>query len=364
MFRIFTQENSASAGAWGFDQTKNTLPPTGSLTTILSAAFIADPTTGIAAVDNGATVGVTETSTFGTVTDISLVSLNEDLLTGFTTNMGATGMTRGAWDTSEAGKIGPNSKVASIEIGVAHVSAALRLSEIGDFKRMYGIDIVQKTQAQLVNQMSQQISSEIVAKVKEMGERNRLQVPAVTYNSGLWGPITAPKMFDFSAPAVVAGAGGEHNASVARKLWNKVTQGSYFIANDGRIGGAEYIVTSGTIAASLKGIEGYIINPVDAKLGGPGQLQPAGSVDGMKIFVDPYQSPADLSIYLGRVGKADEPGLKFLAYMLAESVEITSEKTMGPRLYMYSRYAIAEFGWFPEKQYLALKVYDPNGILY
>jgi hypothetical protein len=75
-------------------------------------------------------------------------------------------------------------------------------------------------------------------------------------------------------------------------------------------------------------------------------------------------SPADLTVYMGRVGKTDEPGLKFLAYMLAESVEIVSEKTMAPRLYMYSRYAVTEFGFFPEKQYMALKVEDVNGLLY
>jgi hypothetical protein len=30
---------------------------------------------------------------------------------------------------------------------------------------------------------------------------------------------------------------------------------------------------------------------------------------------------------------------------------------------MYSRYAIANLGWYPEKQYMAVKVYDPIGIL-
>ena len=118
------------------------------------------------------------------------------------------------------------------------------------------------------------------------------------------------------------------------------------------------------VAGILKSIQGYTINPFAAKLAGPGQLQPAGEVEGLKVYVDPYMSPSDLTIYLGRVGKKEEPGIKFLAYMLAESVEITSERTMGPRLYLYSRYAVCEFGFFPQKQYMAIKISDPNGILF
>lgn len=353
IFRVFTQSNTASSGAWTFNTTLNTLPASGAITTYMTSIVFEDPADGLYVNGTGP----------GTVSSASLISLNEDFLDGFTTGRNTGAMTRGQWDTDEAGKIGPNSTVKSVEIGVAHVSAALRLSEVGDYKRMYGIDIVQKTQAQLINQISQQISVEIVGQVKVMGDTNRATAPAVTYSAGNWGPITDPKMFDMSCPLITAALGGEQTASIARKLWAKVTNGSYFIANDGRIGGADYVICSGTIASALKSITGYTINPLDGKLAGPNQLQPAGAIDGIKIYVDPYMGPQDLTLYLGRKGKNDEPGLKFLAYMLAESVEIVSEKTMGPRLYLYSRYAVVQFGFFPEKQYLTIKTYDPAGIL-
>jgi hypothetical protein len=354
MFRAYIQQNTASSGAWTFDATKNTFAASGNITTILSGATIEDTLT-------SAAFPVTA------VTGVSLVSLNEDFIDDFTTGRGKTSMTRGAWEIDEAGKIGPNTFTKSVEIGVAHVSAALRLSEIGDWKRMYGVDVVEKTKGQLVNQISQKISVEIVDKVKEMGLKNRTSAPAApaAMNAGLLaGGITDGKIFDMSVTATAAALGGEHNASISRKLWAKVQQASYYVANDGRIGGIDYVVTSGTIAGILKGIERYTINPMDAKLSGPNQLQPAGTIDGIKIYVDPYMGPADLTIYMGRIGKKEEPGLKFLAYMLAESVEITSEKTMAPRLYMYSRYAVTEFGFFPEKQYMAIKVEDQSGILY
>lgn len=355
MFRAYIQENSASSGAWTFAPTLNTFPTAGSLLTHLTDSTLDDTLTSAASYAAVA------------VNTVSLVSLNEDLIDDFTTARSKNAMTRGAWDTDEAGKIGPNSFTKSVEIGVAHVSAGLRLSEIGDWKRMYGVDVVEKTKAQLVNQISQKISIEIVDKVKEMGLRNRTQAPAAPTAMAAalaLGGITDGKIYDMSVSATASALGGEHNASIARKLWGKVQQASYFVATDGRIGGIDYIVTSGTLAGILKGIENYTINPLDAKMAMTGQLQPAGTIEGIKLFVDPYMGPQDLTIYMGRVGTKEEPGLKFLAYMLAESVEITSEKTMAPRLYMYSRYAVTEFGFFPEKQYMAVKVEDVNGVLY
>lgn len=362
MFRIWTQANSASSGsaasgAWAFDSTKNTLPATGNLVDILTDGTIDAPADGLAA--SGQDIN--------TVENASLVSLNEDFIDDFTTSRQQNAMTRGSWDVDQAGKVGPTSEVKSVQIGVAHVSAALRLSEIGDWKRMYGVDVVEKTKEQLVNQLSQKISVEIVDKVKEMGLKNRQSAPAAPANmlaSLNAGGISDGKTFDFSTTAVASALAGENSGSIVRKLWAKVVQASYYISTDGRIGGADFVVTSGAVAAALKSVERYTINPMDAKLAAQGQIQPAGSIDGIKIFVDPYMNPNDFSMYLGRKGTKEDPGLKFLAYMLAESVEVTSEKNMAPHLYMYSRYAVTEFGYFPEKQYMAVKVEDQDGLLY
>lgn len=356
MFRIWTQDNAASTGSWGFDVTKNTLPATGNLSAILSDAVIDDPT------DTS-----TASITFGTVSNISLVSLNEDFIEDFTSSRKQGTMTRGEWDVDQASKIGPRSEVKSVEIGVVHVSATLRLSEIGDWKRMYGVDVVEKTKEQLVTQLAQKMSVEVVEKVKGMGMKNRASAPVAigAQNTALSAAgITDGKMFDFSTTAIAGALGGETSASIVRKLWAKVIQASYFISTDGRIGGADFLVTSGAVAAALKSIDRYAFNPLDAKLAIVGQLQPAGTIDGIKLYVDPYANPNDYSIYLGRKGTKEDPGLKFFAYMLAESVEVTSEKNMAPHLYMYSRYTIAEFGYFPEKQYMAIKVEDNNGLLY
>lgn len=357
MFRAWTQSNTASSGGWTFDATLNTFGAGLSITAQLAASN--------GMLVNGAVVAF---STGNPAVDptVLAVSLNEDFIDDFTTNRQKTAMTRGDWDVTEAGKIGPDSFVASVEIGVAHVQASLRLSEIGDWKRMYGVDVVQKTIEQLTVQISQKISTEIVDKVQELGLRNRTQAPAhpTTSTAFVAAGITDARIYDFSTTLIAGQLGGENTMSIARKLWSKVQQASYFIATDGRIGGADYIIASGTVMGVLKSVENYAFNPMDAKLALPGQLSPAGEIDGIKLYVDPYKNPADLSITLGRVNNPNQAGLKFFSYMLAETVEVVDNRLFAPTIYMYSRYAITEFGFFPEKQYYTIKVEDTDGLLY
>lgn len=355
MFRVYIQPNTATSGQFGFNQALNTLPVVGTMPALFNGASI---------IDTSSTQGGLATVST-TTTACSLASLAEEFVTGFTTARQKGAMTRDKWDATYADKIGPDSFTKDIEIGVAHVKASLRLSEMDDYKKMYGINIVERTKAQCINLMSQQISVEIVDKIKELAERNRATTSAsgVPYSLANWGPITDPRIHDLSVPAVAAALGGEHNASIARKLSQKAMEARYYIANDGRVGDAQFILTSARGAAALKNNAGYTINPAEIKMVGPGNLQPAGTLDGLKIYVDPFMNPSDLTLFMGRIPKNEEPGLHFLAYILAQTVDIVSEATFGQTMYMYSRYAVAELGFYPEKQYLSVKCFDPIGII-
>lgn len=367
MFRAYIQPNTASSGAWGFDSTQNTFPATGSIPTLLGSYQIDEVTTSVAYAGTNYTIGSGLDIAQGTTTvKPVMASLAEEFVDGFVTGRQRTALTRGQWDATYADKIGPDSQVKDVEIGVAHVKASLRLSELDDYKKMYGVNIIERTKAQLVNLMSQQISTEIVSKIKELGEKNRATtplVPAALNTVGNWGGIAGDaRVNDFSVP-MTATLGGEHNASITRKFVARMSSASYFIMNDGRIGGADFLICSSAGAGMFKSIERYQINPADIKMSGMGNLQPAGTIDGIKIFVDPFMNPNDLTVYLGRKTGKEEPGIAFLAYILAQSTEIISEGTMAHTMYMYSRYAVAELGWFAHKQYLAMKVYDPAQIL-
>ena len=348
IFRAFRQANTAhtavgsAAATWAFDQTRNTFNPTVAMQTQIVL------------------VG-TEAAT-GTV---ELVSALEDHIPGFSTNFGgvpanaaqgAYPMSRQEDDDTYAGVIGPKISSKTIAVGTIEVSSALRRTEIEDIKANTGMDIVQKMESILVNELSQTISKQIVAKIFEMGSLNRTSAPLAHGKTSV--SATASTIFDLDTSYVSAMAGGETTHAVQRKLITKIAHASNYIATEGRVGPAQYLVTNGGLAAALQDIAGYTINPVKSKLNGQGQLYPVGSIGDIAIYVDPYMKYNDNRIVLGRKNNPDQPGIIFVPYLMAQSISVISEATFAPRMLLRSRYAVAEVGWFPQKQFMTLVVTD------
>lgn len=354
MFRAYNQANARSnATVYGgvgvapyvFDQTKNTFGPTSSMVSQIVAL--------------GGTA----------VSDVSveLISALEDHIPGFVSNWTAgsgaqTGtypMSRASDDLAYAGVIGPKVSSKSVAVGTIEVSSALRRSEIEDIKANTGMDIVQKMESILVNELSQTISKQIVSKVFELGNLNRSSAPAFSGTA----TITGQTVFDLDTNYVSGGPGGETTHAVQRKLITKLVHASNYIATEGRVGPAQYAVTNGGLAAAFMDIAGYTINPVKSKLNGSGQLYPVGQIGDITIYVDPYMKYNDNRIALGRKNNPDQPGLIFVPYLMAQSISVISEATFAPRMLLRSRYAVAEVGWFPQKQYMEIKVLDANSYL-
>ena len=361
MFKAFRQANAfgnlyPSAAPSNFDGTYNTFDdasPALSQFALLPSSTVDFTTTGATAV--------------GTSKDLALVSALEDHLPGFSTNFtdssrgGQYPMSRQDDDLTYAGVIGPKISSKSIAVGTIEVSSVLRRTEIEDIKANTGMDIVQKMESILVNELSQTISKQIVGKVFEMGDLNRSTAPAAgaTYS----GAITDIKVFDLDTQYAVVGPGGETTHAVQRKLITKMVHASNYIATEGRVGPAQYAVTNGALAASLMDIAGYTVNPVKSKINGSGQLYPVGQIGDIQVYVDPYMKYNDNRIVLGRKNNPDQPGLIFVPYLMAQSISLISEATFAPRMLLRSRYAVAEVGWFPQKQYMTIKVQDANGFL-
>ena len=350
IFRAFRQSNASSqagqANYFAFDQTLNTFD---------AASTINSQIRTIKA------VAVTGAS-------IQLVSALEDHIPGFSANWtagnsGASGnypMGRLADDQSYAGVIGPKISSKTVAVGTIEVSSALRRTEIEDIKANTGMDIVQKMESILVNELSQTISKQIVAKIFEMGDLNRSSAPTF----GASATITGQTIFDLdTAYASSGGPGGETTHAVQRKLITKIAHASNFIATEGRVGPAQYLITNGGLAAALQDIAGYTINPLKSKLNGQGQLYPVGSIGDISIYVDPYMKYNDNRVVLGRKNNPDQPGIIFVPYLMAQSISVISEATFAPRMLLRSRYAVTEVGWFPQKQYMTIKVKDSNSYL-
>jgi hypothetical protein len=305
--------------------------------------------------------------TFSTPPSVSLVSALEDHLPGFSTNFSAGSqggkypMSRSEDDLAYAGVIGPKVSTKSIAVGTIEISSALRRSEIEDIKANTGMDIVQKMESILVNELSQTISKQIVSKIFEMGDLNRTSAPASgsTYSSNISGQT----IFDLDTLYTQTQVGGETTHAVQRKLITKMVHASNFIATEGRVGPAQFAVTNGGLAAALMDIAGYTINPTKSKINGSGQLYPVGQIGDIQIYVDPYMKYNDNRIVIGRKNNPDQPGIIFVPYLMAQSISIISEATFAPRMLLRSRYAVAEVGWYPQKQYMTIKVSDTPGLL-
>jgi hypothetical protein len=169
MLRAYRQANTAGQyNYFSFDQSLNTFEPTGSIASQVTA--------------------VGSVATVAPVT-ITLVSALEDHIPGFSANWantpagtsaGAYPMDRAADDASYSGVIGPKISSKTIAVGTIEISSALRRTEIEDIKANTGMDIVQKMESILVNELSQTISKQIVSKIFEMGSLNRQSAPLST----------------------------------------------------------------------------------------------------------------------------------------------------------------------------------------
>lgn len=354
----------------GWVQTKNTFDQsTAMVTTLLSGFEYASGTTAAVGAVTGYLSGVT----------VSLISLLEDQLPGFSSafndmenpwsttygqdNYKATGggpMNRYQDEKTYPGVIGPDVFTKVVTVGDIEISSTLKRTQIEDIKAATGMDIVQKLEGVLINELTQVISKEIVAKIRSLALKNRLSHTTPKNADG------TPKFdFDVDAYLIAANApGGETTHTIQRKLVAKINNASNFIATDGRIGPAQYLVTNGNIASVLQDIAGYTLNPTNVgKLNTNGQLYPMGNIGNIQIYVDPYMRWDDNYVYIGRKNTVDQPGLVFIPYLMAQSISLISEATWAPRMLIRSRYAVSDIGFFPEKQYMALSVTDTHGYL-
>jgi hypothetical protein len=349
IFRAYRQSNSTSIGSYNnwFDASLNTFGPTVSM---------------VSQITNVAGLTVSGTPT------ITLVSALEDHIPGFSANWtsAASGQAAGQYpmgrladDQSYAGVIGPRISSKTVAVGTIEVSSALRRTEIEDIKANTGMDIVQKMESILVNELSQTISKQIVAKIFEMGALNASTAPTLANPVG-----SAVTIFDLDTVyATTTAPGGETTHAVQRKLITKIAHASNYIATEGRVGPAQYLITNGGLAAALQDIAGYTINPVKSKLNGQGQLYPVGSIGDISIYVDPYMRYNDNRIVLGRKNNPDQPGIVFVPYLMAQSISVISEATFAPRMLLRSRYAVTEVGWYPQKQFMTITVTDARQLL-
>jgi len=284
-------------------------------------------------------------------------------------------MKRGVGETSYYKTMGLQAFTKFVEAETFQVAAQVTTEQIQDLNRQYGIDVVSMVENQLVNEVSQSINKHILSRAFALGWQNHFNFLAVenkdlnlnldttgtaAYTAGvdnfigqdgtnLLFPGNIPDVVVFSTP------GFENLGTIQRRIQSRILAAGNVVAQRGRRGPANFVVTNLQIATALQDSAQFTFYPLANTVNqNNGALYPLGTLAGMTIYVDPNMDYSDCRVLVGRKGADEEPGLKFMPYLMAESIQTIAEGTMSPKIAIKSRYALAEAGFHPETQYLTL----------
>ena len=334
---------------------------------------VADLGTNIIATSiEGNTVTISGDTSSATATgSVQLVSALENHISGFTsvsdTDYAATSfngpylpttggvpgsMKREKAELSKFRQMGLKMFTKFVEAEGDQVSISATVEQIQDLNRVWNYDVISMLENVAVNDIAQSINKRLVDRVFTLGDTHSAEV-ALVEGAGITD-------LDLNS-----GSGGFENVStLQRRLVTKILELANLIYHRGRFGAATFIVTNGRIASALADVAGYSIAQVPTDMAGTaGNLYPAGKVYGVQVYVDPNLAWGDTRIVLGRKGADEEPGIKFMPYIMAESLQTIAEGTFSPKIGMKSRYAITEAGWHPETQYLTMDIVGNVGVL-
>jgi len=283
-------------------------------------------------------------------------------------------MLRGTAESNYYKSLGLSTFTKFVEAGTFQVAASVTTEQIQDLNKQFGIDVVSMIENALVNEVSQAINKHILSRGFALGWSNHAQfftTESTNLNlnlviGGLASAYSVPAYIGKTgssitgAPGSVAGPASstfENLSTVQRRLYSRILAAANVVANRGRRGPANFIVTNSQIASALQDISQFTFAPFTNTLTqNNGTLYPVGSLAGMTVYVDQNMSFGDTRVLVGRKGADDEPGMKFMPYMMAESIQTISEGTMSPKIAVKSRYSLVEAGHLPETMYFCFHV--------
>ena len=271
-----------------------------------------------------------------------------------------------------------------IKMGSYEVTATVTRQQLQDLP-LYGVDAVSKVMEACQNEITQSINARILEHVFALGVTNAVKQrvrqgvdlnlymgtsaskPLASFGlkefKDVYGDDQTASFADVKNAEVNSSA--ENTYSRQRRISSRVLAAANLVQVTGRRGRANWIVTNAQVATALQDCAGYVVAPMVNNLlqDGSRDLYQAGTLAGIKVYVDPYMEWDDCRVCIGRKGNGNEPGVIFMPYILADTVSITAEGTMAPKMLVNSRYAIADAGFYPESQYFTFGVYSDFGLI-
>ena len=232
----------------------------------------------------------------------------------------------------------------SVAAETFQVAAAVTREQVQDLKQ-FGVDAVAQVESVLTNELTQSINAHILRKMRGLAEE------------GLGILDLGPSNY-----------GGETRGESHRRVLTNILAAANLIANRGRRGAGNFAVVDAKMASALQGVAGFVPNPMANTFNQvAGAIYPVGSVAGINVYTDPLMpfggemidhdddastdKVAGHQVLVGRKGDGNGPGLVFMPYLMAESVQTIAEGTMAPKVAVKSRYALVEAGFHPKTQY-------------
>ena len=260
---------------------------------------------------------------------VELVKALEDHIPGFSgADSNGRPMAREVGEQTPDKVMGLSLFSKSVSAETFQVAAAVTREQVQDLKQ-FGVDAVAQVEAVLTNELTQSINNHILTKMRSLAGSG---IATLDHTGGLLG--------------------GETKADRHREILTSILAAANLIAQRGRRGAGNFAVVGGSIASALQSVAGFVAYPMANTVNQvAGSIYPLGSVAGINIYTDPSIAFTSNEVLVGRKGDGNGPGLVFMPYLMAESVQAIVEGTMAPKVAVKSRYALVEAGFHPGTQY-------------
>ena len=322
-------------------------------------------------------------------TKADLVATAADHVQGFTNffNGDADPMSRAENETGTGNTIGARMFTKLVQMGSYEVTGTVTRQQLQDMP-LYGIDVIGKVLESMQNQISQAINNRILNRVFGLGVMNadnQYHIQGLNLNLYI-GDVQADngkKLGTFSCynkyvdidgntpkyltadtviPNAIQNTAAENITTHQRRIMSRILAAANIIANVSRRGRGQWVVTNTQILTALQDASAFVVAPMVNTLAQDGSqsLYFAGSIAGLNLYVDPYMQWEDTRVCVGRKSNGNDPGVIFMPYILADTVQIVAEGTMAPKLLVNSRFAIVDAGFHPEQSYYTFMVQSAN----
>ena len=279
--------------------------------------------------------------------DVELVKALEDHIPSFSGDANGDPMSREVGERTADNIMGLSLFSKSVAAETFQVAAAVTREQVQDLKQ-FGVDAVAQVESVLTNELTQSINQHILRSARALAATHKADAIAA-------GDLGAGGL-DLT---LTAGAGGNSRGDEHRRILTSILAAANLIANRGRRGAGNFAVVSAKVASALQGVAGFVPNPMANTFNQvAGAIYPVGSVAGINVYTDPTLAFGDANVLVGRKGDGNGPGLVFMPYLMAESVQTIAEGTMAPKVAVKSRYALVEAGFHPETQYFTFSITD------